>query len=590
MIQLPSRLRAWEPELALLAQHARASLGPWLPILEQGIGPPARDRSDPRGEIDGFSGLSRRGPYERLLISEWSFAEAAPEEFLRRATNGEHMFYQLAHRHPAPSRRMVVLFDGGPQQIGTPRLAHLALLLLASARAREANTELRWSILQSYWEAKTNIEAEDLKIFSRPGSDHPPTDDEILFALAEHDVIEGEAELWFVGSQELEPHAQAWNGRLLEVTPPLILGEQALLRVQQIYPRSHQTVTELELPPSWKALSILRNPTEDRSPITPRFTFSKFRRASLALAGRHVFYFDPLGVSMSRAIASERRLSRTRRLTFEGDLLAIGGSMGMTSFVLSSVGKNEIQLRFFSKKGKTSSVKHINGTEGFVLPETGQPPAQLVESTQKLPRCYHFVDTTQQFWLVKIDQQASTLRPLAQNIILFGRDGKKGVWAVQHCSSNTFKVLEWDLRGDLEAHCTINAITEAGALPCTNPPHSKGPSFLYLDEDRHWVHYQASTKNRTCWAHQPGAETIGGLLKWPTASSASIYLVRISDNRHTIWLEEPSGQISHSQKTHQPIRNVEISTEGVASLLVELENGEVEVYQAPDFARYGGPP
>src|SRR5262249_5457795 len=72
----------------------------------------------------------------------------APEEFLRRAATGEHTFLRLARPEPRGSRRSVVLFDAGPGQLGSPRIAQLAALIVLARRAQAADARFGWAVLQ----------------------------------------------------------------------------------------------------------------------------------------------------------------------------------------------------------------------------------------------------------------------------------------------------------------------------------------------------------------------------------------------------------------------------------------------------------
>jgi len=146
---LPRPIARWADELAALSHDARDLLGPWLPILERVRGAISPPHSHTEGEPDGLSGLNRRGLYERLVATEWALLEAVPDEFVRRAGAGEHLFHQLARAEPAGAGRVVALFDAGPWQLGAPRLAHLAWLLVLARHARSRSVHLAWGVLQS---------------------------------------------------------------------------------------------------------------------------------------------------------------------------------------------------------------------------------------------------------------------------------------------------------------------------------------------------------------------------------------------------------------------------------------------------------
>src|SRR5262245_20389855 len=147
-MELPEALRPWATELAVFPRDLALSLGPLLRRLSAAIGPLRTTRHSLLGEVDGFDGLAHRGSYERLLMSEWLFAEEMPDEFLRRAATGEHTFLRLARPEPDGSRASVALFDAGPSQIGSPRVALLAALIVLARRAAAARARFSWGILQ----------------------------------------------------------------------------------------------------------------------------------------------------------------------------------------------------------------------------------------------------------------------------------------------------------------------------------------------------------------------------------------------------------------------------------------------------------
>jgi hypothetical protein len=96
---------------------------------------------------DGYGALERRGPYERLLLSEWALADAAPDEFLRRAGSGEHLFYGLQRRTQKQQTAVAAVFDTGADQLGAPRLAQVALWMLLARRAEAAGARFLWGTL-----------------------------------------------------------------------------------------------------------------------------------------------------------------------------------------------------------------------------------------------------------------------------------------------------------------------------------------------------------------------------------------------------------------------------------------------------------
>lgn len=148
MKQLPVLLEPWRPWLSLFPDDLSEPLGGLLLRLHPQIGPlrstPARADALP----EGVGSIVQRGPYERLLISEWAYADAEPDEFIRRAASGELMFAGPEPAARRRSRRCLVLFDAGPLQLGEPRLLHLALFILLARRAQEAGAVFEWGIAQ----------------------------------------------------------------------------------------------------------------------------------------------------------------------------------------------------------------------------------------------------------------------------------------------------------------------------------------------------------------------------------------------------------------------------------------------------------
>jgi len=147
-MQLPESLQPWRQWLEWFAPQHLPLFADLLGRLNPLLGPLRGVHQGGVPEPDGLGDLHRRGPYERLLSSEWLLADEVPDEFLRRAVDGEHMFLAPQYRAREANRLLVVLFDAGPLQLGAPRLVHLALLMLLARRAEEAGAHLRWGILQ----------------------------------------------------------------------------------------------------------------------------------------------------------------------------------------------------------------------------------------------------------------------------------------------------------------------------------------------------------------------------------------------------------------------------------------------------------
>jgi hypothetical protein len=147
-MNLPPSLSAWAGYLKIFPDEVSLALGPIIQRVSMLIGSLHPQLNQSEGEPDGFDGLNRRGTYERLLLSEWMLADELEDEFMRRAVMGEHLFLNRAHSSPTGTRASMALFDAGPSQLGSPRIAHIAALIVLANRADSAGSTFSWGVLQ----------------------------------------------------------------------------------------------------------------------------------------------------------------------------------------------------------------------------------------------------------------------------------------------------------------------------------------------------------------------------------------------------------------------------------------------------------
>ncbi|MET0355123.1 MAG: hypothetical protein ABW044_00020 [Cellvibrio sp.] len=134
--------------LQLFPQDIVNELGELIRTLNSLVGPLNSDALKGLQEPNGYSGITRRSNYHRLLASEWVLLDIYQDEFLRRAVSGEHLFHQLEHVEPKAAKTSYVLFDCGPTQLGKPRVVQLALLILLARRAEKVKANFYWGVLQ----------------------------------------------------------------------------------------------------------------------------------------------------------------------------------------------------------------------------------------------------------------------------------------------------------------------------------------------------------------------------------------------------------------------------------------------------------
>ncbi|MCC4588592.1 hypothetical protein LL962_16030 [Xanthomonas sp. NCPPB 1067] len=188
---LPPPLQTWQLWLEWFDPEIAAQLGAWLLRLDPLLGHAELRRIEADAEPDGVDDLRRRGSYTHLLLSEWALADAAPDEFLRRAAHDEHLFLVPRLQTRSGDARLVAIFDAGPAQWGAPRLAHVALWILLARRAQGANARLAWGLAHV------------------PGTLHDADDVAQLQRLLQGRTFEATC----------ATHAQAWATQLAAETP-----------------------------------------------------------------------------------------------------------------------------------------------------------------------------------------------------------------------------------------------------------------------------------------------------------------------------------------------------------------------------------
>ncbi|WP_455924097.1 hypothetical protein [Pseudomonas putida] len=174
MMQLPESLQPWAQWLVDIDPALWPALDLLLGRIAPLPGPLSGVHSGGTPQPVGVADVQRRGPYERLLGSEWLLADALPDEFIRRATSGEHLFLTPELRAHQAHRQMLVLFDAGPAQWGAPRLVHMALLIVLARRAQAAGGELLWGIVQVPGETFTLESSAQLKRLLKARTDSSP--------------------------------------------------------------------------------------------------------------------------------------------------------------------------------------------------------------------------------------------------------------------------------------------------------------------------------------------------------------------------------------------------------------------------------
>ncbi|MFO0684169.1 MAG: hypothetical protein U0234_19105 [Sandaracinus sp.] len=288
MSALPRALGGWERELAAFPDDlAAALLGVVGPIASL-IGPWSTGDDD-EGEPDGLGALSRRGRYERLLATEWLLADELPDEFLRRAASREHLFTAIARARPRCSRSVLALFDAGPSQLGAPRIAQIAVLLVIARRASAAGMAMRWGVLQRPGAPKAMLGPAAVEALLAARTAEEATD---AHGAAWAEARTG-ADVWVVGGARAMRAAVGARGAVC-LDDPLDPDRRSVHLT--LVERGRERHVSLPLPSDALCARLLRDPF-DAASASPHGSGAPTGRIALPIDGRRLVVADARRIS-----------------------------------------------------------------------------------------------------------------------------------------------------------------------------------------------------------------------------------------------------------------------------------------------------
>ena len=265
--ELPRPLQPWQPWLGWFDAELAQQVGEMVRRLSELLGAAPASGRGGQPEPDGLGDLRSRGPYERLLASEWLLADELPEEFMRRAVASEHLFLAPRLRAAQVERSVVAIFDCGPRALGAARLAHIAAWILLARRAGESGGSLRWGVLQAPGELHPGDASAQLGALMRARRFEPGSAVHLAqwrAALEQRDEP-GERETWWIGAPGPgAPDGAARNERVLTLRG-LMSGEALQARLVVAGSQRH---ANLPLPPPQIATALLR--ADFRAPAVTR--------------------------------------------------------------------------------------------------------------------------------------------------------------------------------------------------------------------------------------------------------------------------------------------------------------------------------
>lgn len=328
MSTLPHALSPWASILAEFPLEVALNLGPLVARLSVALGPLMAPSEREGGEPQGYDGLSRRGSFDRLLVSEWLWALEAPDELVRRAAFGELSYLKPAFRQPRRAHRTVTLLDAGPDQLGAPRIAHLALLIVMARRAEAVGATFTWGVLQADPKRGGFMEVTPATLGAWLNArDTAPPSAERLSAWREALGLDARtAEAWLVGSSRLSRLAGAETLSRIDVSEVLAPEVRQLAVEVRPTARAPRSVL-LDLPSPDACVRLLRDPFRARV-AAPVKTVQRSRVSEFAFSAdgrRLMLFFDGGGVgAMALPHSPRATLARPQRMNPRSDETFLG--------------------------------------------------------------------------------------------------------------------------------------------------------------------------------------------------------------------------------------------------------------------------
>lgn len=280
-MNLPPPLAHWSGYLKIFPPEVSLALDPIVQRVSMLIGSPQPLLHEITGEPDGFDGLNRRGTYERLLLSEWMLADELEDEFMRRAVMGEHLFLNRAHSSPVGTRASLALFDAGPSQLGSPRLAHIAALVVLANRADSAGSSFSWGVLQQpETPVYREVNAGNIKSLLEARSHYEVSDTQVTAWEKQLSSWSGFDDVWLIGGKRLSGVKMAERSSRLYVED-VLEPERHELKLSSNNASGQLLEVTLELPKNEISTRILRDPFEAAVPTIQKTASSTYTGSAL---------------------------------------------------------------------------------------------------------------------------------------------------------------------------------------------------------------------------------------------------------------------------------------------------------------------
>jgi hypothetical protein len=208
-------------------------------------------------------------------------ADELEDEFMRRAVMGEHLFLNRARSSPMGTRASLALFDAGPSQLGSPRLAHIAALIVLANRADSARSSFSWGVLQQpEIPVYREVNASNIMTLLEARSHCEVSDVQVAAWEEQLATWSGLDDVWLIGGKRLSRIQTEKRSSRLYVEDMLEPDKRELKLICNSASGSLSDVT-IELPTNKISTRILRDPFAAAVPPIQMTAASTYTGSSL---------------------------------------------------------------------------------------------------------------------------------------------------------------------------------------------------------------------------------------------------------------------------------------------------------------------
>jgi hypothetical protein len=596
-MNLPPSLAQWAGYLKIFPDEVSLALNPILQRVSMLIGSPQPRLNEKEGEPDGFDGLNRRGTYERLLLSEWMLADELEDEFMRRAVMGEHLFLNRAHSSPMGTRASLALFDAGPGQLGSPRIAHIAALIVLANRADSAGSSFSWGVLQQpETPAYREVNASNIMTLLEARSHYEVSDTQVAAWEEQLATWSGLDDVWLIGGKRLSRIQTEKRSSRLYVED-ILEPDKRELKLSCNSASGLLSEVTLELPKNNISTRILRDPFAAAVPEIQKTAASTYTGSGLLfdMTGTKLFTRTAKwGVSAfnvpnsPRAGAGRPRSYHTRSWRSVCAAGRVGRAIALISpedrFVhLEYCRQGSVKLPPGNYAGYNSNVFFKPSSDDgllmpcFALPWEGEIAA--VDGAGSLFR----------FSRLKGEPKSLGPRPLSGTVHLIATDvlavtmlSSRLVYVGREWPDNQFRIVS------IGNKISRTTPLEGKALRAFFGPPSRlsHPEFWLLALEQtefQWV--VISEKGQKVLVRPNGAKVVGVLADERGGTEPG--LLALEDDRQTVTLNGRNWR-KEIFRAHAPVEHMVLS-QRVPCIAYSTVDGEIVVYSVPhraDLCRY----